>query len=215
MQHHDQIAAMITAYTGRTPDQHALEPTPAGAGIHPAARRTADLRRGLQLALDISRAVLEDGGDFGATPAAAADPDGSVVDYHLTVIKYYLTAVEDRAQAYLNASRELSALLHDADRIRYAEDHPPRAAYRQYTAVGEDVLVTAPHSTACLTLGVAGRPVWITVHTDTAELLGVPGDLRERLLPHHDAGVYLEAATNRLYVLRTDDTPTSHQTIGG
>ena len=75
---------------------------------------------------------------------------------------------------------------------------------RRYIKPGDTIIVVLPHNTHCRTRRVAGQAARLRVDVTDVELgLAIgrapgPGQLR---LSHHDAGIYHDPDTSRLYVV--------------
>lgn len=191
--HHDPVTRMVAELTGRSPDQHAVDPIPAAAHLPHAASLLRHARRELLLAVDAMRTMLINDDDLSKDGERALD--GPLAD------------IVGLARQYQAARRDLDALIDDNEREDYATHTSARRVERRYVEPGDTLIVVLPHTENCRNQWLAGRPTRLTVGEADAELdltIG-PGQLR---LSHPDAGIYHDPTTSRLYVLQPAETPT-------
>lgn len=178
----DPIGALVRTRTGRTLDQHAVDTHPPAADLPATAELVRRTRHELVLTIDDLSHLFACNADAYRSPEAILAP---LLQSLLEFASQYL-----RGRAMLD---ELTAALPPGRR----GTRPPR---RRYVSAGDDVDVILPSTQTCIALGIAGYGVRVHVTDDDAKtsLMIGPGPLR---LAHHDAGIYRDPATGRLYTL--------------
>jgi hypothetical protein len=196
MFHNDLVGHMIARVTGRSVDQHMLDPIPAAANLPPAAVRLRHVRHELLLAVDQMRTTLINGDDL--------QPDTDTD----TALRGTFDHVADLVRRYHDTRRQLDILIDDDEREEHAARTAARPVQRRYVKPGDTIIVVLPHTTHCRALRLAGRATRLRVDSSDVELdliIG-PGQLR---LSHDDAGIHHDPDTACLYVVEPADPDTT------
>ncbi|GIE91627.1 hypothetical protein [Actinoplanes regularis] len=182
----DLVARWIWQTTGRTIDQHAVDPVPAAAHLPASADALRLAREVLLNAVDEFRTQLINGDDL----------TGSA-----TVLANTLSEITEHVNDYEGARIHLDKLINDPDRTVYVATNPVQPVHRRYVNPGDTVLIVLPHSTYLRQQQIAGRAVRAQIHKSDVELdpAEYPGPVR---LSHGIAGIYRDPVEDRLYILR-------------
>ncbi|MEV4273649.1 hypothetical protein [Micromonospora aurantiaca (nom. illeg.)] len=186
MPHLNLVERWITAATGRTLDQHAVDPIPAAAHLPEAADDLRHLRDELLLAVDHLRTRLLNEDDLHASAAAIT---GSA------------KTLQNLSGEYGNARARIDALIAEETRTAYALTHPGQQVRRRYVNPGDTVLVVLPHTDSCRAQNLAGHTAHIRVGSSDARFRP-PGSVSSVRLSHSDAGIYRDRTEGRLYMLQ-------------
>lgn len=187
MLHLDVIGRWITAATGRTLDQHAVDPIPAAAHLPEAAATLRHVRTELLLAVDRLRTFLVNEDDLSGAVSTIAGT---------------LDTIQELGREYRYARNWIDTLIGDEARATYAQAHPGQLIRRRYVSPGDSVLVVLPHTDSCRRQNLAGRTTRIRVGTSDATIRP-PGSVNPLRLSHADAGIYRDPAEGRLYILQS------------
>jgi hypothetical protein len=187
LRHTNLVDRMIETATGRSLDQHAIEPVTAAAELPNAAHVLYWARVNLIQGIEQERTALILGDDLQF--ASEGPADNLIAD----------------ATRHRQARDRVAALINDEQRRRYAATHPARPVRRRYITPGDTLTITLPHTSTCTDLGLAGSRVRVRVTWEAIELDDLYPAI-DKVLPLMAAGAFWEHATGRLYVVEPADT---------
>lgn len=181
----DPVERWIRQTTGRTLDQHAVDPVPAAAHLPAAADQLRCARENLLLAVDKLRTEFINADDLTRSVKALTDALSEITGY---------------ASDYASARVRIDKLVDDPDRTAYAATNAVQPVRRRFVNPGDTVLIVLPHTEFCRRQQIAGRTVRVQINESDAELdpAEYPGPVR---LPHAAAGIYRDPFESSLYVL--------------